>query len=85
MANLSKQDGDIYTPWMMPGIVGIGLIVAQVPDLPAGDYPVGLAKENLSSNSDDERQGQCGGVVQAHQGRGSSGDAQPVVEAVTVP
>jgi hypothetical protein len=56
---------------MLPGMVGIGLIVA--PGKPEQQW------------SDDERQRQCGGVVQAHQGRRSSGDAQPVVEAVTVP
>jgi hypothetical protein len=31
-------------------LVGIGQIVAQVPDLPAGDYAVVIAQENLSSN-----------------------------------
>jgi hypothetical protein len=30
---------------MMPGMVGIGPIVAQVPDLPAGDYRVVIAQE----------------------------------------
>ncbi|HYL37027.1 MAG TPA: hypothetical protein VEV17_14020 [Bryobacteraceae bacterium] len=48
--SIGGSDAPVTSATMLPGMVGIGQIIAQVPDLPAGDYPVVITQENLSSN-----------------------------------
>ncbi|HYL37361.1 MAG TPA: hypothetical protein VEV17_15710 [Bryobacteraceae bacterium] len=48
--SIGGSDAPVTSATMVAGMVGIGQIIAQVPDLPAGDYPVVITQENLSSN-----------------------------------
>ena len=43
-------DAPVTSAIMSPEMVGIGQIIAQMPAMPAGDYPVVIRQENLSSN-----------------------------------